>query len=86
LKKIELNYAEKQTKKDVSCKDENTYFALEDKKINFSKINPKIEIPFVKLNDFNFIRNFMIISRKYIQTLFVLPKIRILSLQRRGFM
>ena len=86
MKKIELNYAEKQIKKDVSCKDENTYFATEDKKINFSKINPKIEIPFVKLYYINFIRNFMIILRKYIRTLFVLRKIKILSLQRRGFM
>ncbi len=48
-KKIELNYAEKQSKKDVSCNDESTYFASEDKKVNFSKINAKIEIPYVKL-------------------------------------
>jgi hypothetical protein len=47
IKKIDLNYAEKQSKKDVSCKDENTYFATEDKKINIAKINPKIEIPYV---------------------------------------
>lgn len=44
-KKIELNYAEKQGKKDINNKDENTYFASEDKKYNFKKLNPKLEIP-----------------------------------------
>ena len=46
-KKIDLNYAEKQGKKDITCKDENTYFAAEDKKINFKKLNPKLELPMV---------------------------------------
>ena len=36
-----LNYAEKQGKKDATCKDENTFFA------NNKKISPKLELPFV---------------------------------------
>ena len=46
-KKIELNYAEKQGKKDINCKDENTYFASEDKKLLSKKLNLKIEFPIV---------------------------------------
>jgi hypothetical protein len=46
-KKIDLNYAEKQGKKDVSCRDENTYFAADDIRINSLKINPKVEFPMV---------------------------------------
>ncbi len=48
-KKIDLNYAEKQGKKDISCKDENTYFASEDKKINLKKIIVKTELPIVRI-------------------------------------
>ncbi len=44
-KKIELNYAEKQGKKDAANKDENTYFACEDKKMLAKKIILKIELP-----------------------------------------
>jgi hypothetical protein len=44
-KRIELNYAEKQGKKDVNNRDENTFFAADDKKIIPKKFNPKIEIP-----------------------------------------
>ncbi len=44
-KKIELNYAEKQGKKDVTNKDENTYFASEDRKLQAKKVVPKIELP-----------------------------------------
>ena len=40
-KKIDLNYAEKQGKKDVNNKDENTYFATNKKGL------PRIEIPAV---------------------------------------
>ena len=36
-----LNYAEKQGKKDATCKDENTFFA------NNKKISPRLELPFV---------------------------------------
>ena len=46
-KKIELNYAEKQGKKDINNKDENTFFATEDKKIIQKKLNSRIEIPIV---------------------------------------
>lgn len=42
---MDLNYAEKQGKKDMTNKDENTYFASDDKKFNFKKLIPKIEIP-----------------------------------------
>ncbi len=48
-KKIDLNYAEKQGKKDVNCKDENTYFVTEDKKVNFKKLSPKLELPMVRI-------------------------------------
>jgi hypothetical protein len=48
-KKIDLNYAEKQGKKDITCKDENTYFASEDKKINLKKLIIKLELPMVKI-------------------------------------
>jgi len=42
-----LNYAEKQGKKDITCRDDNTYFAMDDNKINFKKLNPKTEFPIV---------------------------------------
>lgn len=45
-----MNYAEKQTKKEFSSKDENTYFATEDKKLNYGKVNTKLEIPYVGFN------------------------------------
>jgi hypothetical protein len=48
-KKIELNYAEKQGKKDVNNRDENTYFASEDKKLLQKKIIPRLDIPIVNL-------------------------------------
>ncbi len=48
-KRIDLNYAEKQGKKDMNNKDENTFFATEDKKIIKNKFNPKIEIPIVRI-------------------------------------
>ncbi len=44
-KKIELNYADKQGKKDAANRDENTYFASEDKKLQAKKIVSKIEMP-----------------------------------------
>ena len=43
-KKIEMTYADKQGKEDINRKDE-TYFAIEDKKIKFNELQPKIEIP-----------------------------------------
>jgi len=42
-----LNYAEKQGKKDINNKDENTYFSCEDKKFAVKKIAPRIEMPYV---------------------------------------
>ena len=44
-----MNYAEKQGKKDITCRDDNTYFAMEDNKINFKKLNPKTEFPIVNI-------------------------------------
>jgi hypothetical protein len=44
-KKIDMTYAVKQGKKDINCKDDQTYFAIEDKKIKFNELQPKIEIP-----------------------------------------
>lgn len=46
-KKIDINWAEKQGKKDITCKDENTYFACDDKKLNFKKLCLKLEMPMV---------------------------------------
>ena len=48
FKKIDLNYAEKQGKKDINNKDENTYFACDDKKINGKKA-VRIDMPFVRI-------------------------------------
>lgn len=50
-KKMDMTYADKQGKKDINCKDEQTYFAIEDKKINFNSLKPKIQIP-MKYYDF----------------------------------
>jgi len=44
-KKVDLNYAEKQGKKEVNNKDDNTYFFSEDKRYGNKKIIPKIELP-----------------------------------------
>jgi hypothetical protein len=44
-----LNYAEKQGKKDINNKDENTYFACQDKKLAAKKIPPRIEMPYVTI-------------------------------------
>ena len=51
VKKMDMTYADKQRIKDINCKDEQTYFAIEDKKINFSSLKPKIQIP-MKYYDF----------------------------------
>lgn len=44
-KKVDLNYAEKQGKKDINNKDESTYFLSEDKRYNHRRLNVKIELP-----------------------------------------
>jgi len=56
-KKISINYAEKQGKKDSSVKDDTLYFSSQDPKVLSSKLkNSNIEIPskyydiFKKLN------------------------------------
>lgn len=51
-KKMDMTYADKQGKKDINCKDDQTYFALEDKRFNFNCIKPKIEIPISYLDFF----------------------------------
>jgi hypothetical protein len=74
-KKIDLNYAEKQGKKDATCKDENTYFANDDKKINLGKIAAKVEIPYVS-DTFKF-RNISPFLRKFTQIQCVLWTINV---------
>ena len=44
-KKMDMAYADKQGKKDINCKDEQTYYAQYDKKFNFKSLNPKVQIP-----------------------------------------
>jgi hypothetical protein len=44
-KKMDMSYADKQGKKDINCKDEQTYYAQCDTRFNFKSLNPKIEIP-----------------------------------------
>ena len=51
-KKMDMTYADKQGKKDINCKDEQTYFAIEDKRFNFNTLVPKIEIPYSHLDFF----------------------------------
>ena len=51
-KKMDMTYADKQGKKDINCKDEQTYFAENDKRFNFSKLQLKIEIPISHLDFF----------------------------------
>ena len=42
---MDMTYADKQGKKDINCKDEQTYYAQYDNRFNFKSLNPKIEIP-----------------------------------------
>ena len=51
-KKMDMSYADKQGKKDINCKDDQTYFAIEDKRFVFNSLQPKIEIPVSYLNFF----------------------------------
>lgn len=46
-KKMDMNYADKQGKKDVNSKDTQSYFLEEDKRFNHVVLQPKIEIPVV---------------------------------------
>jgi hypothetical protein len=50
-KKMDMTYADKQGKKDINCKDEQTYYAQYDNRFNFKSLNPKIQIP-VKYLDY----------------------------------
>ena len=51
-KKMDMTYADKQGKKDINCKDEQTYFAENDKRFNFNTLQLKIEIPLSHLDFF----------------------------------
>ena len=46
-KKMDMTYADKQGKKDINCKDEQTYYAQHDKRFIFKSLNPKIQIPMI---------------------------------------
>ena len=66
-KKMDMNYAIKQGKKDINCQDEQTYFAVKDDRFNFSSLKPKIEIPICYLDFFKKIHpnSVCIIEDKY---------------------
>ena len=51
-KKMDMTYADRQGKKDMNCRDEQTYFAVEDKRFNFNTLVPKMEIPICHLEFF----------------------------------
>ena len=51
-KKMDMAYADKQGKKDINCKDEQTYYAQHDTRFNFKSLNPKIQIPIGYLDYF----------------------------------
>ena len=51
-KKMDMAYADKQGKKDINCKDEQTYYAQNDKRFVFKSLNPKIQIPIRYLDYF----------------------------------
>ncbi|MCQ2818731.1 MAG: hypothetical protein MJ252_15805 [archaeon] len=51
-KKLDLAYADKQGKKDVKSRDDQTYFAIEDRRFDFKNLTPKIEIPITFLDLF----------------------------------
>ena len=51
-KKMDMTYADKQGKKDINCKDEQTYYAQYDNRFNFKSLNPKIQIPMKYLDYF----------------------------------
>ena len=67
VKKMDMNYADRQGKKDINCKDDQTYFAIEDDRFNFSSLKPKIEIPICYLDFFKKIHpnSVCIIEDKY---------------------
>lgn len=46
-KKMDMTYADKQGKKDITLKAENNYFPQDDKRFDFKKLKPLIEIPYV---------------------------------------
>ena len=51
-KKMDMAYADKQGKKDINCKDEQTYYAQHDNRFNFKSLNPKVQIPIRYLDYF----------------------------------
>ena len=46
-KKMDMTYADKQGKKDITLKAENNYFPQDDKRFDFKTIKPCVEIPCV---------------------------------------
>ena len=49
-KKMDMTYADKQGKKDITLKAENNYFPQDDKRFDFKTIKPCVEIPCVSYN------------------------------------
>lgn len=49
---MDITYADKQGKKEMNCRDEQTYFAVEDKRFNFNTLIPKLEILICHLDFF----------------------------------
>lgn len=49
---MDMTYADKQGKKEMNCRDEQTYFTMEDKRFNFNTLIPKLEIPICHLDFF----------------------------------
>lgn len=65
-KKMDMTYADKQGKKDITLKAENNYFAQDDKRFDFKTIKTYIEIPCVSLFFLIILhRAIMIFLRKY---------------------
>ena len=42
---MDMTYADKQEKKDITLKTENNYFSQDDKRFYFKALRPYIEIP-----------------------------------------
>ncbi|MCQ2820809.1 MAG: hypothetical protein MJ252_26415 [archaeon] len=48
-KKMDMSYADKQGRKDISLRADNTYFPEDDKRYDFLKMKPLVEIPAVRI-------------------------------------
>lgn len=51
-KKMDMTYADKQGRKDISLKADNNYFPEDDKRFDFTSFRPLIEIPCTYLDFF----------------------------------